>query len=223
VGLFRGSVKIQVGVMMIDSAQQFPLLYSFRRCPYAMRARMALYQAGVQCEIIEVELKVKPAAMLALSPKGSVPVLQLPSGEVLDESLDIMHWALAQNDPAHWLPSSWAISQSLIDENDTDFKANLDRYKYPQRFPGGNSLAARDQGFDFLRKLQTQLNGNDYLLGTEVSFADIAIFPFTRQFANTDVQWFAAQDLSGVQRWLGSLLNSVLFKTVMEKNRHYLL
>ena len=209
--------------MTINSAQRYPLLYSFRRCPYAMRARMALYQAGVQCEIIEVELKAKPAAMLALSPKGSVPVLQLPSGEVLDESLDIMHWALAQNDPAHWLPSSWVISQSLMDENDTDFKANLDRYKYPQRFPGGDSVEARDKGLLFLRKLTTQLNGNDYLLGQQVSFVDIAVFPFIRQFANTDVQWFAAQDLPGVQRWLDSLVNSVLFKTVMEKNRCYLL
>jgi len=209
--------------MAEDSKRQYPLLYSFRRCPYAMRARMALYQAGVQCEIIEVELKVKPAAMLALSPKGSVPVLQLPSGEVLDESLDIMHWALAQNDPAHWLPSSWVISQSLMDENDTDFKANLDRYKYPQRFPGGDSVEARDKGLLFLRKLTTQLNGNDYLLGQQVSFVDIAVFPFIRQFANTDVQWFSAQDLPSVQRWLDSLVNSVLFKTVMEKNRCYLL
>lgn len=209
--------------MTIDSAQPYPLLYSFRRCPYAMRARMALYQAGVQCEIIEVELKAKPAAMLALSPKGSVPVLQLASGEVLDESLDIMHWALAQNDPAHWLPSSWVISQSLMDENDTGFKSNLDRYKYPQRFPGGNSVEARDKGLLFLRKLTTQLNGNDYLLGQQVSFVDIAVFPFIRQFANTDVQWFAAQDLPDVQRWLDSLLNSVLFKTIMEKNRCYLL
>ena len=209
--------------MAEDSKRQYPLLYSFRRCPYAMRARMALYQAGVQCEIIEVELKVKPAAMLALSPKGSVPVLQLPSGEVLDESLDIMHWALAQNDPAHWLPSSWVISQSLMDENDTDFKANLDRYKYPQRFPGGDSVEAGDKGLLFLRKLTTQLNGNDYLLGQQVSFVDIAVFPFIRQFANTDVQWFAAQDLPSVQRWLDSLVNSVLFKTVMEKNRSYLL
>jgi len=210
-------------MMSTDSAKQYPVLYSFRRCPYAMRARMALYQAAVQCEIVEVELKAKPAAMLALSPKGSVPVLLLPTDEVLDESLEIMRWALAQSDPAHWLPSSWAISQSLIDENDTGFKSNLDRYKYPQRFPGGNSVTARDQGLYFLRKLQAQLNGNDYLLGPQVSFVDIAIFPFVRQFANTDTQWFVAQDLSGVQRWLDSLLNSVLFKTVMGKNRHYLL
>jgi len=209
--------------MVEDSKRQYPLLYSFRRCPYAMRARMALYQAGVQCEIIEVELKAKPEAMLTLSPKGSVPVLQLPSGEVLDESLDIMHWALAQNDPAHWLPSLSAITQSLIDENDGDFKVNLDRYKYPQRFPGGNRLEARDEGVDFLRQLQAQLNGNDYLLGSQVSFVDIAVFPFIRQFANTDVQWFAAQNLPGVQRWLDNLVNSVLFKTIMEKNRRYLL
>ena len=110
-----------------------------------------------------------------------------------------------------------------MDENDTDFKANLDRYKYPQRFPGGDSVEARDKGLLFLRKLTTQLNGNDYLLGQQVSFVDIAVFPFIRQFANTDVQWFTAQDLPGVQRWLDSLVNSVLFKTVMEKNRCYLL
>ncbi len=188
-----------------------------------MRARMALYQAGMQCEIVEVELKAKPAAMLALSPKGSVPVLLLPSGEVLDESLDIMHWALGQNDPVNWLPASWAISQSLIDENDKGFKSNLDRYKYPQRFPGGNSVDARDKGLLFLRKLNTQLNGNAYLLGSQVSFVDIVIFPFVRQFANTDGSWFVAQTLFGIQRWLETLVDSNLFKTIMEKNRSHLL
>ena len=215
--------------MSTDTIRQHPLLYSFRRCPYAMRARMALYQAGVQCEIVEVELKAKPAAMLALSPKGSVPVLQLLSGEVLDESLDIMHWALQQNDPTHWLPGSWAISQLLIDENDGGFKSNLDRYKYPQRYSGGNSIEARDKGLMFLHQLNTQLNGNGYpsdnayLLGQQISFVDIAIFPFVRQFANTDADWFAAQALPAVQFWLQTLLDSDLFKTIMEKNRSHLL
>ena len=215
--------------MSTDTIRQHPLLYSFRRCPYAMRARMALYQAGVQCEVVEVELKAKPAAMLALSPKGSVPVLQLLSGEVLDESLDIMHWALEQNDPARWLPSSWAITQSLIDENDGGFKSNLDRYKYPQRYPGGNSIEARDKGLIFLHQLNTQLNGNGYpsdtvyLLGQQVSFVDIAIFPFVRQFANTDAGWFAAQALPAVQFWLQTLVDSDLFKTIMEKNCSHLL
>jgi len=209
--------------MRTDIIRQHPVLYSFRRCPYAMRARMALYQAGVQCEIVEVELKAKPAAMLALSPKGSVPVLQLLSGEVLDESLDIMHWALVQNDPVHWLPSSWAITQSLIDENDGGFKSNLDRYKYPQRYPGGNSLEARDKGLIFLHQLNTQLNGNAYLLGQQVSFVDIAIFPFVRQFANTDADWFADQTIPAVHIWLQTLLDSDLFKTIMEKNRSHLL
>ena len=209
--------------MSTDTIRQYPVLYSFRRCPYAMRARMALYQAGVQCEIVEVELKAKPVAMLVLSPKGSVPVLQLPSGEVLDESLDIMHWALEQNDPAHCLPSSWAMSQSLIDENDGGFKSNLDRYKYPQRYPAGNSVEARDKGLIFLRQLNTQLNGNGYLLGQKVSFVDIAIFPFVRQFANTDAGWFAGQALPGVQVWLQTLLDSDLFKTIMEKNRSHLI
>lgn len=209
--------------MSTDTIRQYPVLYTFRRCPYAMRARMALYQAGVQCQIVEVELKAKPEAMLVLSPKGSVPVLQLPSGEVIDESLDIMHWALEQNDPAHWLPSSWAITQSLIDKNDGGFKSNLDRYKYPQRYPDGNSAEARDKGLMFLRQLNTQLDGNTYLLGQQVSFADIAIFPFVRQFANTDAGWFADQTLPAVQLWLENLISSDLFKTIMEKNRSHLL
>ena len=203
--------------------QPCPLLYSFRRCPYAMRARMALYCAGVQCQIVEVELKAKPAEMLALSPKGSVPVLQLPSGEVLDESLDIMHWALAQNDPAQWLPEAWALSNALMDENDGDFKRALDGYKYPQRFPGGNALEARAKGLAFLYQLNSQLAGNAYLLGAQVSFVDIAIFPFVRQFANNDVEWFSAQALPGIQVWLNELINSALFKITMEKNRRYLL
>ena len=209
--------------MGANTMRQHPVLYSFRRCPYAMRARMALHQAGVQCEMIEVELKAKPAAMLALSPKGSVPVLQLLSGEVIDESLDIMRWALAQSDPAHWLPSSWAISQSLIDESDGGFKSNLDRYKYPQRYPGVNNLEARDKGLMFLHQLNTQLNGSTYLLGQQISFADIAIFPFVRQFANTDADWFAKQALPAVQPWLQTLLDSDLFNAIMEKNRSYLL
>lgn len=209
--------------MSTGTIRQHPVLYTFRRCPYAMRARMALYQAGVQCQIVEVELKAKPEAMLALSPKGSVPVLQLLSGEVLDESLDIMHWALGQNDPAHWLPPSWAISRSLIDENDVGFKSNLDRYKYPQRYPGGNSIEARDKGLVFLRQLNRQLNGNAYLLGRKISFADIAIFPFVRQFANTDVNWFADQAVPAVQVWLQTFLDSDLFKKIMEKKRSHLL
>ena len=188
-----------------------------------MRARMTLHQAGVQCELVEVDLKAKPAAMLALSPKGSVPVLQLPSSEVIDESLEIMHWALGQNDPAHWLPPSWAVTQSLMDDSDTNFKANLDRYKYPQRFPGGNPLVARDKGLIYLNQLNAQLNGNAYLLGSQVSFVDIAVFPFVRQFANTDAPWFADQAPSAVQRWLGGLLSSGLFKIIMEKNRSHLL
>ena len=216
-------------MMGTETILQHPVLYSFRRCPYAMRARMALYQAGVQCELVEVELKAKPAAMLALSPKGSVPVLQLLSGEVIDESLDIMRWALEQNDPGHWLPSSWAMSQSLIDENDGAFKSSLDRYKYPQRYPDGNSVEARDKGLTFLHHLNRQLNvnpdssDNAYLLGQQVSFVDIAILPFVRQFANTDADWFADHALPAVQNWLHTLLHSDLFKAIMEKNLNHLL
>ena len=210
-----------------------PLLYSFRRCPYAMRARMALYSAGVQVDIIEVALKEKPTEMLTLSAKGTVPVLQLEDGQVLDESLAIMDWALSQNDPDKWLPESAAQQPDannakkrcleLITENDSTFKYALDRYKYPQRYPKQDCLSARDDGLIFLARLNANLSKHAYLLGTSLAYADIAIFPFVRQFANTDVDWFRSTPLVNLQSWLDKNINSNLFKTIMEKNRLLLL
>lgn len=210
-----------------------PLLYSFRRCPYAMRARMALVSAGIQVEIIEVALKDKPADMLALSPKGTVPVLHLSDGRVLDESLAIMDWALAQNDPENWLapftasfetgPDEKNPCRQLIETNDNSFKAALDRYKYPQRFADEDCSGARENGLTFLHQLEIQLAAHCYLMGEQLSYADIAIFPFIRQFANTDFEWFQSQPLPKLQGWLDSRVNSALFVQIMAKHRHWLL
>ena len=193
-----------------------------------MRARMALYSAGIQVDIVEVALKEKPADMLALSAKGTVPVLQLKDGRVLDESLAIMDWALHQNDPDHWLPEASSdaaarLCHELITENDSTFKQALDRYKYPQRYADEDCSNAREDGLVFLNKLNSQLATQPYLLGETLSYADIAIFPFIRQFANVDFDWFEDSQLAGLQTWLDERVNSVLFKTIMEKNRSLLI
>jgi len=194
-----------------------------------MRARMALYVAKVQVELIEVALKEKPADMLALSPKGTVPVLQLEEGQVIDESLAIMDWALGQNDPDNWLPDATSngaqkLCNDLIAENDSTFKNALDRYKYPQRYPEEDCSNARDDGIEFLSKLNTLLTKQPYLLGKTITYADIATFPFIRQFANTDLDWFQRNSsLQPLQIWLDNWVNSLLFESIMEKHRTRLL
>ena len=168
-----------------------PILYSYRRCPYAMRARMALKYANISLETREISLREKPAHMLRVSPKGTVPVLVLPNGEVIEQSLEIMHWALKQprvNADLNngWLNVDLAIAQSLIAQNDGDFKSALDRYKYPERYPEKSQVEYRAQGEMFLQRLEGLLQTHDYLLANHVSLADIAIFPFIRQFAAVD-------------------------------------
>ncbi len=183
-----------------------------------MRARMAVYQAGIDHEHREVVLRDKPAHMLEISPKGTVPVLQPEPGSVLEESLDIMFWALEQHDPAGWLNCDRDAATSLIAENDGAFKAALDRYKYPNRFPDENTSGARVDGEAFLQKLDTLLNSNGGgLMAAGTRLADIAIFPFIRQFANTDREWFDALPYPALQSWLSGHLDSDLFKTVMKK------
>lgn len=188
-----------------------PVLYSFRRCPYAMRARMALIASGIACEIREVKLRDKPPEMLAASPKGTVPVLVLPDGTVIDESIDIMRWALGQNDPEDWLAGD---SKGLIATNDGAFKHHLDRYKYADRHDA-DPVVHRAAGLAILRDLEARLERNAYLCGERRTLADIAIMPFVRQFAETDRGWFDAQALPRVQRWLADLRASVLFETAM--------
>lgn len=195
-------------------------LYSFRRCPYAMRARMALRYSGVEVNIVEVSLKAKPAEMLALSSKGTVPVLSV-DGQVIDESLSIMHWALAQNDPQDWLLKDYPVGQQLIagliEENDQVFKVHLNRYKYAERYPEQPMTVYRAEGEVFLRRLDELLEGRDYLLAEHPSLADVALMPFVRQFAHVDREWFGHTPYRRLQAWLQRFLESELFIGVMAK------
>ena len=191
-------------------------LYSFRRCPYAMRARMALRYCGVPVEIVEVSLKAKPAEMLAISPKGTVPVLDA-DGRVIDESLEIMRWALAQNDPQDWLLSGDARVAELIEANDQVFKVHLNRYKYAERYPEQPMEVYRAEGEMFLRRLEELLEGRDCLLTDHPSLADVALLPFVRQFAHVDREWFAQTPYVRLQAWLQRFLESELFTSIMKK------
>ena len=193
-----------------------PVLYSFRRCPYAMRARMALLISGTAVRLREVVLRDKPEEMIASSPKATVPVLILPDGQVIDESLAIMHWALGRNDPQDWLQGS-ATESELIAEADGPFKDHLDRYKYPTRYENVDPLDHRAGGLAFLEKLDNLLQASGQLMGAKPTLADHAIFPFVRQFANNDRSWFDQLPLPALQKWLGDHLASALFTTTMVK------
>ncbi|MEO9132277.1 MAG: glutathione S-transferase [Sphingomonas sp.] len=188
-----------------------PILYSFRRCPYAMRARMALLVSGQPCALREVVLRAKPAAMIAASEKATVPVLVLSDGEVIDESLDIMRWALARNDPEDWL---CADDPALVAENDGPFKQHLDGYKYPDR-QGSDPVEHRAKGMAFLTSLEARLAESANLSREARSFTDIAIMPFVRQFAATDQSWFEAQSLPRLKAWLARHQESPLFLQAM--------
>ncbi len=204
---------------MTDSVH---ILYSYRRCPYAMRARMALTKAGVGFDIREISFREKPSSMLKVSPKGTVPVLVLTDGTVIDESLDIVYWALHENDPDAWLAIDHDVMQDLIAENDGPFKKALDHYKYSDRFPDLDIVDSRAEGEKFLQSLETRLVSNKYLLGDAISVVDIAIFPFIRQFSNVDKAWFEASAYPKLQAWLAGLLASELFKQIMQKQPTYL-
>lgn len=193
------------------------LLYSFRRCPYAMRARLALRYSGVPVRIIEVSLKAKPAEMLALSPKGTVPVLSV-EGRVIEQSLEIMQWALAQHDPDDWLLQGDPAVLALIAENDQVFKHHLNRYKYAERYPEHPMEHYRAEGEVFLQKLEGLLAEREYLLAEHLSLADAALAPFVRQFAHVDREWFAGTPYQRLQIWLQRFLESPLFIAVMTKS-----
>ncbi len=185
-----------------------PILYSFRRCPYAMRARLALASACIPCELREILLRDKAPELLQASPKGTVPVLVTESA-VIDESLDIMLWALKRNDPECWLdmPDS---GHSLITRTDSEFKPNLDAYKYK------DDMAARSRATAFLQELDVQLSPN--LFGTGPKLADMAILTFVRQFAFVDKPWFDAQDWPNLSRWLQDFITSNRFAAIMQKH-----
>jgi len=202
------------------SVAEFPVLYSFRRCPYAMRARLALRASGTVCELREVALAHKPPELLLASPKGTVPVLVLPTGEVLEQSLDIMVWALQRNDPCAWLP---AVTQdlnramALIAECDGEFKHHLDRYKYPNRYALHDGLQNRALGSTFLAQLNGILEVNGALGGPAWGLADAALAPFVRQWAHTDPAWFAAQPWTALQQWLARFEDSAEYAAAMVK------
>ena len=199
----------------------YPILYSFRRCPYAMRARLALAASNIRLEIREVVLKDKPASMLMLSAKGTVPVLQTTAGEVIDESLDIMLWALNKHDPQSWLqpltPAQYKQAMALIETNDNHFKYYLDRYKYADRYPEHTSEYYRQQGESFLIELEKLLTENKALLGDHQTLPDMAILPFIRQFAFVDKTWFEQAPYPHLQQWLNDFLHSSLFQNIMQK------
>jgi glutathione S-transferase len=193
-----------------------PTLYTFRRCPYAIRARLAIAVSGVAVTQHEVDLRDKPAAMLAISPKGTVPVLQLVDGTVIEESLDIMRWALQQNDPENWLVNN-DMHSALFEQNDTSFKRDLDHYKYPNRFPETSIENYRAACEKFVQSLDNRLASSAFLTGGKFAFADAAIVPFIRQFAQVDKEWFYQSHHHHVIKWLDQILASALFVEVMKK------
>lgn len=197
-----------------------PLLYTFRRCPYAIRARLAIGVSGVTVDTCEVDLRNKPSALIDCSPKGTVPVLQFSDGSVIEESLDIMQWALAINDPEEWLDGSDDPSVetlTLIRQNDGPFKTALDRYKYAVRFPEHPAETYREYAADFLSELNARISKHGYLIRNRPDLADLAIFPFVRQFANVDKNWFYQSKYQHLNKWLDTFLASALFNTVMQK------
>jgi UPF0176 protein len=195
-----------------------PILYSFRRCPYAIRARMVLAVAGIQVEHREVLLRDKPTHMLKISPKGTVPILLLPDGDVYDESLDIMKWALDKNNPM-----SWSVSENmdLITQADEEFKKNLDLYKYSSKHENVDPIYHRNLATDFLLELEKRLAGNIFLSGDELGFVDIAIFPLVRQFNMVDNSYLASQPLPKVLGWLERILENTFFTNSMTKYQQW--
>lgn len=206
----------------------YPILYSFRRCPFAMRARLALWQSGIGFQLREILLKDKPKPMLDASPKGTVPVLIVNTESkfgsdhpcmVVDESLDIMLWALTQQDPNGWLPRPAALKDALklIERMDTEFKPWLDRYKYFERHPERSQSAYRQEFEVFLSELEKRLTQSSYLSGTNFGFLDAAVAPFIRQFAHVDLEWFEQSPYPNLIQWLNEFKSSELFQCIMKK------
>ena len=193
-----------------------PCLYSFRRCPYAIRARMALAYSAISVELREIRLSNIPQELLRISPKAAVPVLHFPDGTLFEQSLDIMHWALSVSDPQQWQVDDFE-SQQLMWQNDEDFKPLLDAYKYAERFPQLSQLEHRNNAEYFLRRLEHRLVEHPYLAADRQTIADIAIMPFIRQFAGVEPQWFEQCEFKALRHWLQNLLTTPLFKRVMSK------
>jgi glutathione S-transferase len=190
-----------------------PVLYSFRRCPYAIRARLALLASETCCAIREIKLSAKPTELIAVSPKATVPVLVLPDGRVIDQSLDIMRWALARHDPSDWLNR---VDEALIETNDGPFKHHLDRAKYPDRY-GEDAALHWEACIELLGPVERRLTCSPYLCATEPGLTDAAILPFVRQLASVDRDGFHALPMPHLRGWLDRFLVSPLFDAAMRR------
>ena len=205
----------------MDINRKYPILYTFRRCPYAMRARLAIKASGVIVEIREVKLKNKPEELLNISPKATVPVLYISSKKIIEESLDIMKWALEINDPLKLLEQ---VKLNKIEVHNTfnklenDFKQNLDRYKYSSRFDQPNPELYRDKNLRILNQFNNLLQHNKGIYSSHLSLLDYAIFPFIRQFRNVNSIWFDSLELKFLKSWLYELIDSDEFSSIMKKN-----
>jgi len=200
------------------SKNNLPILYSFRRCPYAMRARMAIHISGQKCELREVLLRDKPPSMLEYSAKGTVPVLILQDGKVIDESLDVIDWALNLNDPDDWQRSKdTKKTKELIKINDGEFKYHLDRYKYSKRYDNEDPEFHRKKCLKFIESVNNELNNSKYIFDDNISYADIVVLPFIRQFRIADIEWFDSLPYNNLKKWLSGFLDSTLLNSIMKK------
>jgi len=200
------------------SKNNLPILYSFRRCPYAMRARMAIHISGQKCELREVLLRDKPPSMLEYSAKGTVPVLILQDGKVIDESLDVIDWALNLNDPDDWQRSKdTKKTKELIKINDGEFKYHLDRYKYSKRYDNEDPEFHRKKCLKFIESVNNELNNSKYIFDDNISYADIVVLPFIRQFRIADIEWFDSLPYNNLKKWLSGFLDSTLLSSIMKK------
>jgi len=206
-------------VEQLDKSKSKPYLFSYRRCPYAMRARMALVESKIEFDVYEISLRNKPQEMLSISPKGTVPVL-IVNELVLDESLEIMKWAYknSKSKQLNVLESDkQTTANKLIEINDGKFKDFLDCYKYFERYPNKSKQEHRENCYFFLDILEKRLKDTLFLINDERTFADISIFPFVRQFMNVDKVWFNESDYKKIKKWLTLLVESDLFKKIMVK------
>ena len=195
---------------------KLPVLYTFRRCPYAMRARISMYYSKINYEHREILLKDRPKKLYNLSPKGTVPVLNLPDGKVIDESLDIMKWSISVNDPDSWLADNISDQLNAIRINDHDFKKWLDKYKYHDRYPEFPVQYYKDKCEGILNSLEKKLDEENFLFSQKISLGDMALLPFIRQFANVDIIWFNGRFVN-LSKWMGELIESEVFQSMMKK------
>jgi len=197
---------------------KLPVLYTSRRCPYAMRARLSMYYSKINYEHREILLKDRPEKLYKFSPKGTVPVLNFPEGKVIDESLDIMKCSMSVNDPDSWFVNNITDQLSAIRTNDNHFKKWLDKYKYHDRYPEFTVQYYRGECEATLNIFEKKLDDEKFLLCQNISLADMALLPFIRQFANVDINWFNER-YTNLSKWMGELIESEIFQSMMKKYR----